>query len=240
MSVKSIVGGALGFAVGGPVGAAVGAGIGGSMDASKQQAQAAESAAATQAGMAQEGVTEQRRQFDKLIELMSPYVTAGKGAMEQQQALLGLGGEQAQQAAIGAIEKSPFFSALAQQGENALLQQASATGGLRGGNIQGALAQFRPGLLNQMVQQQMVNLGGISQLGQASATGQAAQGMQSAANIGNLLSQQGAAIAGGQLAQGQQMQNTLRNIGGLAGIAGGLGWNPFGSKSATASMPSKG
>lgn len=227
MSVKSVVGGAIGFAVGGPAGAAIGAGLGGSMDAAKQQSQAAQAAAGTQAAAASEGVAEQRRQFDKLIELMSPYVTAGKGAMEQQQALMGLGGEQAQQAAIGAIEKSPFFSAMAQQGENAILQQASATGGLRGGNIQGALAQFRPGLLNQLVQQQMANLGGLTSLGQASAAGQASQGMQSASNIGNLLAQQGAAIAGGQLAKGQQMQNTLKTIGGLAGIAGGLGWKPF-------------
>lgn len=199
----------------------------GTFTGATQQAKAAEQAAGVQAGMASEGIAEQRRQFDELVKLMSPYITAGKGAIEQQQALLGLGGEQAQQAAIGAIEKSPFFSAMAQQGENALLQQASATGGLRGGNIQGALAQFRPGLLNQMVQQQMANLGGISQLGQASAAGQAAQGMQSAGAIGNLLSQQGAAIAGGQLAKGQQMQNTLKTIGGLAGIAGGLGWKPF-------------
>lgn len=199
----------------------------GTITGSTQQAEAAQQAAGVQAGMAQQGVAEQRRQFDKLVELMSPYVSAGTGALAQQQALLGLNGEQAQQQAIGAIERSPFFSAMAQQGENALLQQASATGGLRGGNIQGALAQFRPGLLNQMVQQQMANLGGLTQIGQASAAGQSAQGMQSAGAIGNLLAQQGAAIAGGQLAQGQQMQNTLKTIGGLAGIAGGLGWKPF-------------
>ena len=187
----------------------------GTFTGATQQAKAAEQAAATQAGMAQEGVAEQRRQFDKLVELMSPYVTAGKGAMEQQQALLGLGGEQAQKAAIGAIEKSPFFSAMAQQGENALLQQASATGGLRGGNIQGALAQFRPGLLNQMVQQQMANLGGLSQLGQASAAGQAAQGMQSAGAIGNLLAQQGAAIAGGVMAKGGLQRQVFGDIMGM-------------------------
>jgi hypothetical protein len=116
---------------------------------------------------------------------------------------------------------------MTQQGENALLQQASATGGLRGGNVQGALAQFRPALLNQLVQQQMTNLGNISQLGQAAASGQAAQGLQTASNISNLLTSQGAAIAGGQIAQGQQMQNTLRNVGGIVGIAGGLGWKPF-------------
>ena len=199
----------------------------GTITGSTQQAEAAQQAAGVQAGMAQQGVVEQRRQFDKLVELMSPYVSAGTSALAQQQALLGIGGEQAQQQAIGAIERSPFFASMAQQGENAMLQQASATGGLRGGNVQAALGQFRPQLLNQLVQQQMANLGGLTQIGQASAAGQSTQGMQSAGAIGNLLAQQGAAIAGGQLAQGQQMQNTLKTIGGLAGIAGGLGWKPF-------------
>jgi hypothetical protein len=203
----------------------------GTFTGATQQAKAAEKAAGVQAGMAQEGIAEQRRQFDALVELMSPYVTAGKSAMEQQQALLGLGGEQAQQAAIGAIEKSPFFSALAQQGENALLQQASATGGLRGGNTQGALAQFRPGLLNQMVQQQMANLSGLTQIGQASAAGQAAQGMQSAGAVGNLLAQQGAAIAGGVMAKGGLQRQVFGDIMSIVSAGskamGATGGKPF-------------
>lgn len=239
MSFKSIVGAAIGGTVGfvtaGPggaaagaaKGAALGAGAGAALDASQQQSKAATQAAETQASAATQGISEQQRQFDKVVELMSPYVTAGSQAIGEQKALLGLGGQQAQQQAIGAIEQSPFFKSMTQQGENALLQQASATGGLRGGNVQGALAQFRPALLNQLVQQQMTNLGNISQLGQAAASGQAAQGLQTASNISNLLTSQGAAIAGGQIAQGQQMQNTLRNVGGIVGIAGGLGWKPF-------------
>lgn len=202
----------------------------GTFTGATQQAEAAREAGNVQAGMAQEGISEQRRQFDKLIELMAPYVTAGKGAIEQQQALLGLGGQPAQQEAIGAIERSPFFAAMAQQGENALLQQASATGGLRGGNIQGALAQFRPGLLNQMVQSQMANLGGLAQFGQASAAGQAAQGMQSAGAIGNLLTQQGAAMAGGIMGRGglqRQLFGDILAVGGATAKAMGAGGKPF-------------
>lgn len=203
----------------------------GTFTGATQQAKAAEQAAGVQAGMASEGIAEQRRQFDELVKLMSPYVTAGRGAMEQQQALLGLGGEQAQQAAIGALERSPFFAAMAQQGENALLQQASATGGLRGGNIQGALAQFRPGLLNQMVQQQMANLGGLTQIGQASAAGQAAQGMQTAGSIGNLLAQQGAALAGGVMGKGGLQRQVFGDILGIASTGakaiGAMGGKPF-------------
>lgn len=193
----------------------------------KKAAAGAEAAAGTQAAASEAGIEEERRQFDKLVELMGPYVTAGTGALGQQQSILGLKGAEAQKAAYAEIEQSPEFLAMQKQGENALLQQASATGGLRGGNIQGALAQFRPNLLNQLVQQRYMNLSGITSLGQASAAGQASAGMQSAGAIGNLLAQQGAAIAGGQIAKGQQLNQTIGSIAGIAGIAGGLGWKPF-------------
>lgn len=194
----------------------------GGMTGAKQAGEAGERAGQTQAAAAQAGIAEQRRQFDKLVELMAPYVTAGTGAIGGQQALLGLAGKEAQQSAISGIEQSPLFQAATRQGEEALLQQASATGGLRGGNIQAALAQFRPQMLQQAIEQQYSRLGGLSTLGQASAGGQAAQGMASASNIGNLLANEGRAIAGGQLARGgiarQAFQDTLdigKTIAGL-------------------------
>lgn len=170
---------------------------------SRAQRKAAESAGAAQVQAAELGIEETRRQFDAVQELMKPYVEAGGGALESQQALLGLLGEERQAGAISGIDESPLFQALAGQGEEALLQRASATGGLRGGNIQGALAQFRPQLLSQQIQQQFQNLSGITNVGQASAVGQAAAGQQTGVNISNLLGQQGAAQAGASLAQGK-------------------------------------
>lgn len=188
----------------------------GGITGAKQAGKAAEAAGRTQAEAAQAGIEEQRRQFDKLVEIMAPYVTAGTGALGAQQALVGLGGSEAQQAAISGIEQSPIFQALSRQGEEALLQRASATGGLRGGNIQAALAQFRPQMLQQMIEQQYSQLGGLSSLGQASAAGQASQGMQSASNIANLLANQGQAIAGGQMARGGVARQTFGDILGVA------------------------
>lgn len=198
----------------------------GGITGASQQAEAAGQASQTQAGMAQAGIDEQRRQFDKMVELLSPYVTAGKGALGAQQNLIGLGGAGPQQAAISALQQSPEFLALQQQGENAMLQNAAATGGLRGGNLQGALAQFRPQILANLINQQYSRLGGLSQMGQASAAGQASGGMQTGANIANLLGQQGAALAGGQLAQGSVVGNTFGTLANVAGAiygAGGFG-----------------
>ena len=219
----------------------------GGITGAKQAGEAAERGAQTQAVAAEKGIEEQRRQFDKLIELMSPYVTAGRGALErltpfeqagaksfeQQQALLGLRGPEEERAAIERLSGSETFKSLAQQGEEALLQRASATGGLRGGNIQGALSQFRPQLLNQLITQQYDRLGGLSgtglgvtqdifSRGQASAAGQAAQGMTSASNIANLLANRGQAIAGGQVAAGGTARQTFGDILSIGKAASGF------------------
>lgn len=196
------------------IGNAVGKIVGGISGAS-QQAKAAEAAAGTQAAASTEAIAEQRRQFDMLTELLRPYVEAGQPALQGQQALIGLRGAPEQQAAISAIEQSPFFQSAVRQGEEALLQRASATGGLRGGNIQAALAQFRPQMLESQIAQQYERLGGLTSLGQASAAGQAGAGMQSAGAIGNLLAQRGAALAGGQLARGGVTRQSIADIPAL-------------------------
>lgn len=201
----------------------------GGITGASQQADAASAASATQAAASAAGIAEQQRQFDKLVQLMSPYVSAGGRALTGMEGIAGLGGAPAQQSAISAIQGGPEFGALMQQGENAILQNASATGGLRGGNVQGALAQFRPQLLSQLINQQYGRLGGITQLGQAAAAGQAAAGMNTGANVANLLAQQGAATAGGQLAQGSVVGNTFGTLANVAGAiygAGGFGGAP--------------
>ena len=187
------------------------------------QGEAAKDAASTQAQASEAGIQEQRRQFDVVQKLLEPYVTGGTKAFEQQQALVGVQGPEAQRAAIAALEQGPAFQALLQQGENALLQQASATGGLRGGNVQAALAQFRPQLLSQLIEQQYSQLGGLTKYGQASAAGTGAAAQESGANIASLLAQQGAAQAGAQLAAGKAFASSPAAISGGLGIFSGLG-----------------
>lgn len=212
------------------------------------QGQAAGDAAAAQTQASEAGIAEQRRQFDKVQELLNPYVEAGTGAIEglepfaqagapalqAQQALLGLAGPEAQRKAIAELAAGPQMQALVQQGENALLQQASATGGLRGGNIQAALAQFRPQVLSELIGQQYSRLGGLTalgqettsnlaRLGQASAAGTGAAAQESGANIASLLAQQGAAQAGAEIAQGKAFASIPSAISGGLGIFSGLG-----------------
>jgi hypothetical protein len=220
--------------------------------AANKSAGAARDASQAQVGAAQSGIDEQRREFDlstqtlndryqQLQKLLSPFVTAGNGALTQQQNLLGLNGAQAQQGALDAVQSMPYFQGLVKQGEDGILANASATGGLRGGNVQGALAQFRPNMLAQMIQQQFANLGGISGLGENAAaftgnagvqTGQgiASGALQTGQGIAGLLGQQGAALAGGAMAGGRAAAGVpnalLTGFGLYNGLGGSLSTNP--------------
>lgn len=193
--------------------------IGGSaLAGSAISSRGAQKAAGQQAEASEAGIAEQRRQFDTLTELLKPYVAAGEPALQQQQALIGLRGAPEQKAAISGLEQSPFFQSAVRQGEEALLQRASATGGLRGGNIQAALAQFRPQMLESQIAQQYERLGGLTSLGQRSAAGQGAAGMESAGAIGELLAQRGAALAGGTLGSAKAYAGFLNTPSKILGM----------------------
>jgi hypothetical protein len=221
-------------------------------EAAKTSATAATDAAKIQAESAQAAIDQQAEQFAKMQEILKPWVdqgtqamsgldqyqAAGTDALSKQRALMGLDGPDAQRAAMEQISSSPEMIAMMQQGENALLQQGAATGGLRGGNTQGALAQFRPQVLSSLINQQYGKLGGLidmgqgitmnrAALGQASAAGMASGNLQQASSMGNLLMQQGGALAGGILGAGQataqgQYQAGITNAN--AQLAAGQAW----------------
>lgn len=177
---------------------------------------------------------------------MGQYASGGLQAFQQQQALSGALGNDAQTQAMSGIQNSSMFRGLAQQGENAILQNASATGGLRGGNTQAALAQFQPALLNQLLQQQFSNLGGLSALGsqnygtmaglgQGSASGQAQGGLgilqsqlglqgQIAGNAANLAGANTQAVTGLMGQQGAINAGNILSQGKAdTGLFGNLG-----------------
>lgn len=200
------------------IGKAIGK-ITGASDAAK----AAERASGQQVEAYQAGIDEQRRQFDALQALLKPYIEGGTGAFQAQQQLIGLGTPEEQAAAIAQLEQSPMMRALTQKGENAILQNASATGGLRGGNTAAALAQFRPQMLAQMIENQYGRLGGLSTLGANAAVGQGSQGMAMAGNIGNLLGEIGSARSGATIARGNVARQGFSDLMSIIGLASGAG-----------------
>ena len=184
-------------------------------------ANAAKKASGTQQAGADAGIAQQDKQFEAIQKLMKPFVDAGYFGLEGQQGVLG----QMQNwgsTGLDQVMDNPLTKGLMQQSENAVLANASATGGLRGGNVQGALANTRLNLLSGLENQQYGRLsdlfnryGSLTQTGQAAAAGQAGIGAQTGFANAGLMQQGAAAQAGGQLAQGNIMGRGLGQIGGL-------------------------
>lgn len=161
------------------------------------------------------GLGETRRQFD---------LTRGDFASEQQlgedgitgfRGLVGLDGMEAQQAQIDALRQSPLYQSLFNNGRDTILASASATGGLRGGNVQDGLSRFGADTLSSVIQQQLGNYASTIGIGMGSdqAIGNfgamATESMNNSRNMGAGARAQGALYRGGINAQ------NWKNAGGF-------------------------
>jgi hypothetical protein len=239
--------------------AIAGAGLAG-VAGSAISASGAQSAADTQAQATQSQIGQQNYEFNTVRDLLKPYVNAGTNtglpgytsAMNNYQAgvsgyqgilgnlnnLTGANGTGAQQSAINGLQSNPLYTTSMNLGQQAILANASATGGLRGGNTIASLGYLPGQILSNVMQQQIGNLGTslngqsgllgalgnvVSQYGNlvnlgenaASGTGQAA--LQTGNNITSAIGQQGAIGAGSILA------GTNAITGGINSVAGALG-----------------
>lgn len=178
------------------------------------QQQIAEMQIAAQEAIANRSMDIAQEQFRIVRETLAPFITAGNQALgplqQYQQAgvdalagqrnLIGLNGGAAQSAAIQGLQNSPEMAAYLQSGEAAMLANASATGGLRGGNVQAAMAQYRPQLLAGLISQQYDRLGGLSSLGANTSSMLYQTGQNASAGVGSasmqVAGQAGSALAG--------------------------------------------
>ena len=116
-----------------------------------------------------------------------------------------------QQGLVDAAMQSPYYTSMLAQGEEATLRNAAATGGLRSGTTQNALAANNQNVLNSAIGQQ---LGGLQML----------SGFQpNTTSIANMTSGIGSTLAQGQLGAAQARQQGLGNLMSLGGsLVGGL------------------
>ncbi len=175
----------------------------------------AEEAAAEQEEAFGQGIGEQRRQFDLLFGLSQPAIEAGDMARQQQLAILGLLGPEAQAAAQAQIQESPAQKFIRDRQQRALLRNSAATGQLGGGNIQTALQQQAAGFAQQDIQNQFNRLASVTGGGQVGVGNVGQFGQAATQNITNLLGQQGNAAASGILGAQQAQAQTNQNLIGL-------------------------
>jgi hypothetical protein len=206
--------------------AAIGAGASlfGGIMGGKSAKKAAKKAAAAQERATQAAIGEERRQFDLTRSDFMPYLDAGKGGLAGLGDLVGVNGGDKQGAAITALQASPYYQSLYKNGLEANLQNASATGGIRGGNEVRSLADFGADTLNQTIQQQLSALAGLAGMGQGATNAVSNFGQNAANNIANLNVARGQAQAGSALAIGGINSGMWNNIGSsLSGLLGGKG-----------------
>lgn len=150
--------------------------------------------------------------FQQAASGVGAFSPVGLDAQQRQAALSGtLGQEAFDQAMIN----NPAMQFLREQGEQSVINQASALGGLGGGNVQKELARFGQGLASQDLQRQIQNQQALSQ-----------QGLQAAGQQGQFLSQAGQQ-KGNLAAQNAQLQTqaalqSARNRLGAAQAQSGL------------------
>jgi len=178
-------------------------------------------------------IDQQNEAFDYAEQAYQPYQQTGLSALDRYKELIGMGGADQQNAAIQGLMQNPLYQQQLQQGENSVLQNASATGGLRTGNTQQALAGIAPQLLQALYGQQLGIFGGMQEQGlnvtsnlanikggNAAATGQA-MAQQGAARGQSIIAQQ--AAGGGALSGAMSGAAAGATIGGPWGaVAGGV------------------
>lgn len=204
-----------------PAIAAAGIAVGGSLLAAKSAKSAAKTAANAQTQANQAAIAEQQRQYDTTRSDLMPFQQAGQQALGQQGDLLGLNGNDQQSAAITALKASPLYQSLFGNGQEAVLQNASATGGLRGGQTNTSLANFGRDTLAQVIESQIGKLGGVAASGQNAAAQTGTLGANSSNAISDLLSGSGTAQANAALAGGAASTNAINSIvGAVTGVVG--------------------
>ena len=195
----------------------------GARNAGKAQMAASRRAADANLQGTRESIASQEKMFGVSKELMDPFREAGLTGMEQMMALGGMSGPDAQRAAMQGIQDSPEFNMLMDQSRQGLLSGASATGGLRGGDTQRAMAELSPNLLMGLADRQYGRLTGLTNLGQASAAGQAGSADALGANLGRTHqmggqlqaqahTQYGQARAGSSLGQAQAIGQGIKGL----------------------------
>lgn len=239
-------------------------------------ANGAQSAADTQSNAAMAGVNEQNYEFNKVQGLLSPYANIGVSALpayanaeaayanglgqysstlDQLNNLTGANGNGAQSTAISNLTSNPLYKTAMELGNQSILANASATGGLRGGNTNYSLGYLPDQVLTNTMQTQIGNLGtslnGINgllagfgnqvqqqgnliNLGENAAAGTGQAAMSTGNNITSLLGQAGAAQAGGTLGTTNAITGGINNLTSLIGNYLGSG---SGSSNYSFSLP---
>lgn len=145
----------------------------------------------------------------------APYREGGSAGFTSLLDLIGVNGPEAQERALGGIRSSPALASIIDSGTEGVLQNAAATGGVRGGNTQRSLADFRADAFAQEMERQIGRLGGVSGMGLQAVSGGSQAGQNTSNILSQILGQQGQVRAGGLLTRGGINSGMWNNAGSM-------------------------
>jgi len=177
---------------------------------------ASRKAQAAQMEMEGKALAEIQRQFDLTRSDYSPALQLLAPSIDGLRNLTGLNGDEALQTGLDSIKAGPLYQNMYRTGEEALLQNASATGGLRGGNMQGGLADFGADTLQRALLQQLSSYGNLANLGMGATDSASTFGANAANSIANRYGNMGQIQAGGILTRGGINSQLWNNAGSFA------------------------
>jgi len=162
--------------------------------------------------------TQQARQdvnsgFNQATGAINPFVRGGGDASEMQAALSGALGDQAQQIAFNTLNNSPGQRFAVEQGEQAIIRNQAALGGLGGGNVRRELNRQGIGMAQQNFQQNFNNLGQVAASGRQAAGLQAGLFGQRGQNLANITQQSGINLSNLDLQSGVLPAQAVNNTG---------------------------
>ena len=204
----AVVGGVYGGPPGAVAGYTIGSNIGGMIDSSNS----GDKALNAQRDAANNSLALQSQMYDQTRQDLGPYRSAGVQGLQQQMNYLGLRGPEQQQAFINSIIGSPEYGSAVGEANRVGLQNASASGGLRGGNIQAYLGMTGPNALSQMITSRYNQFGGLVAAGQTSAANTGVAGQNYANQSTGIIGGLGNAEAQNALAQATMLNTGLNTM----------------------------
>lgn len=132
---------------------------------------------------AQAALGEQRRQFDISQANMQPWLTAGKGALTEQQNLMGLGGDSS--TALSSLVNSPGYQNRLQQGQRSQDASSAVRGGMGSGKALTAANAWGQEYASNEYNNRLNQLAGLSGTGQTTSNNLASLGAQYGSDAGN-------------------------------------------------------
>lgn len=146
---------------------------------------------------------------------LAPFSEAGERSIQQQQALLGLLGNEQQSQALSTISESPSEQFVRRRQERALLRNSGAIGGLGGGNVRTALQEQAAGFGATDINNRINQINRLTGQGLTAAGASGELGVRGAETVGELGVAAAGADASGLLGAADARAQGVQNLATL-------------------------